>query len=375
MKSVKAVVFLLFVFLIVGLSSCGEEDLVDTELQIPSKFSVDIPSAISSSTATGLGSRIAVDDDGVIEGEDIYAALPYFIRLGEASAEIIELTLVIAAVLEVANVDTYTYVDEEDGRSKRIDLVENVTRGGATYEYELIVTDIEEDDLALQLLWNSSAGVEGVGILKPYNINRLESGNDSDAFYRIDYSEVDPDYEATMLVSLSGISLDEDGNGTVDESERGNIDNLKMFVGRNGDVVEIRGNSNHPQVTIIDPEYTGGRNYAFVGRGNDVTNIGVVELALPPSSVSTEDVLDTYSVFNVLNEEIDIVFDRQLDQSIIDAVLAEAGAPAYFNESGFISAGEALPDGFSADFSDLSSMRPFAPAEVSALNMNIRFLE
>ena len=373
MKSIKALALIILTLFFVGLSSCSEDEVTATGVVIPDRFSVDIPSAISNSASAGLNARVSGDGDGVIEGEEIYAALPYFIRLGEASAQIVELTLVIAAVLEVSNLDTYTYTDEEDGREKRIDLVENVTRGGVNYEFEMTVTDVEDEDLALQLLWNSSGGIEGIGILKPYLINRLESGNDPDALYRIDYSETDPDYEATMLVSLAGIELDEDGNGTIDEDEKGNIDNLKMFVGKNGDVVEIRGNSSHPQVTIIDPSYTGGRNYAFVGRGNEATNLGVVELALPPSNVTTEDVLDTYSVYNVLDEEIDLVFDRQLDQSIIDAILAEAGAPAYFNANGFISAGETLPDGFTAEFADLSTMNPFAPSEVSSLSLT--FLE
>lgn len=364
MKNLK-ILTLSFIFTFLTFS-CSEDE-VSSEIKIPENFTVAIPSAISNGSTNGLSARTSGDGDGTIEGDEIYSALPYFIRLGESSAEIIEFTLLIAVVLEEANIRSYTFEDEEDGREKRIDLEENVIRGGVNYEFEMTMVDIESGEEALQLLWNTANGIEGVGILRPYNINRLENINHPDAYYQIEYSENDPNYEATMLVSLAGVNLDEDGNGTIDEDEKGNIDNLKMFVGKNGDIVEVMGNSNHPELTIIDPDFTGGRNYAFVGRGNETENIGVVELALPPSSVSTDDVLDDYSVRLVLEEEIDAVIE--LDQTTVDAILEEAGSPAYFNASGFISAGADRPDGFTTEFSNLEGMKPFVPSQIRDLEI------
>jgi len=345
---------------IVGLSmnSCSEEELAQSSLEIPQKFSVDIPSAISKSTG-GLNGRKADDGDGLIEGEEIYAALPHFIRLGEASAEVVELTLRIGAVLEAANIRTYTIEDGDDGRAKRFDINEGVNRGGVDYQFEMTMTDVDDQELALQLLWNTNP-VEGVGILRPYYIDRVES-DDLDAYVRINYSEDDPIYDATMTVSIAGAEI----------MEEGDLDNLKMFVGQSGAIVDVFGNSNHPDVTLIDPNFAGGRNYAFVGRGDETKNLGVVKLALPPSDVETSDVLEAYSVFNVLEEEIDAVV--ALDQETKEFILAEAGAPAYFDGSGFVSSGETVPDGFELGFIDLEGMSPFVPVQVR--DLAISFLE
>ncbi len=291
---------------------------------------MDIPTALSN-TNGGLSARVAGDGDGIIEENEIYAAVPHFIRLGEASAEIVEVTLIVGAMLEQLNIRSYEFTDESDQRAKRIDLTENATRGGVDYEFEMTILDVEDGALALQLLWNSSNGVEGIGIMQPYNINRVENLNAPDAFYKISYSENDPNYEATMLVSISGIDLDEDGSGTIEDDEKGNINNLQMFVGKNGDIVEVRGNSNHPEITIIDQSFTGGRNYAFVGRGDESTDLGVINLWLPPSGLTTNSFIEggDYSVFDVLDEEIKAV--GFTNQEIIDEILVEAQSPAYFN--------------------------------------------
>ena len=373
MKATKTLLLTLGFFLIIGLSSCSEEEVLGDTINIPDKFSVDIPNAISN-TNGGLSARISGDGDGIIEGDEIYAALPHFIRLGEASAEIVEVTLIIGAVLEQLNITSYEFTDETDDRMKRIDLTEDVIRGGVSYEFEMTMIDVEDGALALQLLWNSSNGVEGIGILQPFNINRIENLNNPEAFYQIEYSENDPDYEATMLVTISGIDLDEDASGTIEDDEKGNIDNLKMFVGKNGDIVEVRGNSNHPEITIIDQNFTGGRNYAFVGRGDETADIGVVNLWLPPSSLTTNSFVEggVYSVFNVLDDEIKAVgFD---DQDIIDGILVEAQSPAYFNSNGFMTSGaDNRPEGFEVAFSNLSGMTPFVPVEVR--DLAISFLQ
>ena len=61
-----------------------------------------------------------------------------------------------------------------------------------------------------------------------------------------------------MVVSITNIQ---------DEDE-GFLDNMKMFVGKNGDLIDVYGNSNHPELTILDPDFQGGRSYAFVARGD-----------------------------------------------------------------------------------------------------------
>ncbi|SNT04352.1 hypothetical protein SAMN05421640_2135 [Ekhidna lutea] len=353
MKSLKLIaLFLSFTFLI----ACSNDDEIPSSIDIPSEFSVDIPQSISDN-AGGLNARTAGDGDGVIEGNEIYESLRHFIKIGEGSAEIVKFTLQVAVALETQKVRSYTFESDDDGREKRIDLTEAVNRGGTAYDYEMTMVDTENSEMALQILWNSNP-VVGVAILKPYNIDRRDS-DAVDAFIRIDYSEDDANYDATMTVSISGLE-------TVDN---GDIDNMKMFVGKKGDIVDVMGNSNHPNIEIIDPNFSGGRNYAFVARGDESTDLGVAKLALPPSSTTTNDVLVDYSVFAVLEAEINAVAD--LDQSIIDAILAEAHSPAYFNNNGFITSGEDnKPASFDAAFVDLSGMNPFVPNDVKNLTLD-----
>lgn len=354
MKSIKLITLLFSTSLLV---SCGSDNEVTSQVDIPSTFSVDIPNSISSNSG-GLSGRIAGDDDGVIEGNEIYESLRGFIMIGEGSAEIIEITLQVAAALEAQNVRSYTFESADDKREKRIDLSESVTRGGTSYDFEMTMVDTENEDMAIQLLWNTGP-VDGVGIIKPYHVDRIENIESLDALIRIDYSEDDANYDATMTVSIVGLETPENGD----------IDNLKMFVGKKGDVVDVMGNSNHPNIVIIDENYTGGRNYAFVARGDESTDLGVAKLALPPSSTATADVLVDFSVFAVLEAEIQAA--GITDQDIIDAVLVEALSPAYFNNDGFITSGaDNKPASFDASFVDLSGMNPFAPNTVKNLALD-----
>lgn len=354
MKSIKLIALLLcFAFLV----ACSSDDEVPSQIDIPSNFSVDIPQSISDN-AGGLNGRVSGDGDGMIEGNEIYESLRGFIKIGEGSAEIIELTLLVGVALEVQNVRSYTFESEDDGREKRIDINEGVTRGGTAYDYEMTMIDTENDEMALQLLWNTDP-VQGVGILKPYNIDRTEHTDAIDAFVRIDYSEDDATYDATMTVSIAGLETPQNGD----------IDNLKMFVGKKGDIVDVMGNSNHPNIVIIDEDFTGGRNYAFVARGDESTDLGVAKLALPPSATTTDDVLVDYSVYAVLDAEI-----KKLgitDQDLIDEYLAEALSPAYFNNDGFITSGpDNKPVSFSDEFVDLTGMNPFVPNDVKNLTLD-----
>ena len=358
MKSIK---FLTMLFAVTLLVSCSDDEEVRSAIDIPSTFSVDIPTPISSNTGS-LSGRTSGDGDGVIEGNEIYESVRHFIYLGEQSAEIIEFTLFIAVALENENVRSFTFIGDDDQREKRLEITENVTREGVNYQYEMTMVDTENEDKALQLLWNTDPAVSGVAIMQPYNLDRTDTEVDQNAFFRIDYTEDHSDYDAAMTVSISGATV----------VENGDIDNLKMFVGKRGDIVEVMGNSNHPNVTIIDNNFTGGRNYAFVGRGDESNDLGVVKLALPPSNTPTDDVLVDFSVFSVLEAEIQSA--GVSDQVIIDAILVEALSPAYFNNNGFITSGpDNKPMDFSDEFVDLTGMNPFVPNDIK--NLTLSFIQ
>lgn len=357
----KIIPFILLVVIASFNYSCVEDEPLQEPIEVvfPESFSVDIPESISSSAKGGLNGRLEGDGDGIIEGNEIYQSVPFFINIADESGNILEFILVVGRVLETYQVTSYDFVSDDDGREKNITINHNVIKSGVDYEYEMLVYDVTDNALALQLLWNTNP-VNGVAILQPYNIDRVKNVNTPNAMLKIEYSESDTDYDATMLVSISGLV-------TV---ENGDIDNLKLFAGKKGDIVEVRGNSNHPNVQIIDPNFTGGRNYAFVGRGDEVNNIGVINLALPPSSVTTEQVFTDYNVHDVLQAEINVV--ANLDQAIIDQILREAHSPAYFNETvGFITSGVGNePSGFSSAFIDLSELVPFAPISVRDMEIN-----
>lgn len=358
-KSLKTI--LSFTLLTIFLS-CGSDDEPAIDINIPEQFSVDIPSSLSSGSATPIQGRVGATNV-VIAGEDIYEALRYYINLAEESADILELTLGIGVILEQNNVTSVEFQGEDDGMQKRIDLVEGITRGGVSYEYEMTLVDMENETLALQILWNTNP-VSGIAILRPAFLDRSDMEVSADLYYRIDYTEDHPDYEQAMTISISGATV----------VEKGDPDNLKMFAGRKGDVVEVMGNSNHPDLEIIDPNFAGGRNYAFVGRGDDSSDLGVVNLWLPASSVTLNSFSsgDEYSVYQVLEDEINAV--ANLDQALVAAILAEAGSPAYFNGQGFITAGsENQPMSFSNAFVDLSGLTPFVPSDVK--NLAVRFIQ
>ncbi|MDH5367418.1 MAG: hypothetical protein OEW67_10545 [Cyclobacteriaceae bacterium] len=360
MKNSKLYLTIILVSLVVF--SCKvDEPIKDQSVVFPETFRVDIPPSISSLEAGSLSGRVEGDGDGIIEGNEIYQSLRYFIAVGEKSAEILEFVLVVGRTLEQLNLSTYSFTSDDDGREKRIDINHDVNKGGVNYQYEMLMYDVLDNNLGLQLLWNTNP-VSGIAILKPYNIDRIKNIDATTAIIQIEYSEESVDYDATMVVSIAGLL----------PVNNGDIDNMKMFAGKKGNIVDVRGNSNHPNVIIIDPTFTGGRNYAFVGRGDDVNNIGVVNLALPPSSVTTNDIFVDYNLYNVLQGEINTV--ANLDQLIIDAILIEAHSPAYFNNTvGFITSGVGnAPTGFSNEFIDLSGLSTYVPNDIK--NLSIDFL-
>jgi len=353
MKTLK-ILFLLSTA--VFLSNCGSDDEVAKTLDVPASFTVNIPDAISSNSAA-LSGRTDGDGNGFIEGNEIYESLRGFIYVGEEAAGIMEFVLDVAVELEAADLRTFEFTGDADGRPKRIDIVENVTRGGNSFEYEMRMVDVENEDLALQLLWNTNP-VIGIGILNPYQIERKEETS-ADTFIRIDYGDRVLGYDAVMQVQISGL----------DVVENGDIDNMSLFVGRMGDLIDVIGNSNHPNLIILDDTFEGGRSYVFVGRGDETSNIGVVKLALPPSGPTTGNYFETHSVFSVLQSEIQSIGIS--DQSVIDDILQEAQSPAYFDADGFITSGEDnKPIDFSSVFVDLSSLEAFVPTDIRELKIN-----
>ncbi len=367
-KSVKplAAVFLLTVVFMACETNPGVEPQNDI---LPAKFGVDVPSAISNQGA--ISGRVAgrVSED-ILQGNDIYQHLETFIWIGESAAQVVE---DIINGIRQHNIDralTLTYESDDDGRTKNLVVVESPEYEGVVYEYGLTITDADSEGnqdggYAMQIFWNRNP-IKGVAIIKPFNLDRLHDADAGEALFKIEYdSDSDLGYDAHMIVSIANLTLDEP---TVDPYS---MRTLKMFVGKAGDVVDVYGNSNHPNAQFFTTDT--GFNWAFVAAGDDTNGLGIAEVGLPPSTLdatSREVILGTYSMKNVFTEQIHAAFPG-ISQDMIDLYLMNTAAPGYFTNEGFV-AGGTPPSGLWSDLElRIQDLVPYNPVEVT--NLHIRF--
>ncbi|MGL1887216.1 MAG: hypothetical protein OCD76_11950 [Reichenbachiella sp.] len=358
----KVLAFLLLGFIII---SCDEVEDIGSgktvNLEIPEAFTVDIPDELSTSERN---SSTRVLEDATISGEDIYHGVRGFIKLGEGSAEILEEIMKVAVIASAVDADEFTYVSEDDFREKTFLFTENVNHAGVEYEFEMLVTD-EDGSSAIQVFWSLNP-MQGKAVLSPYNLDRIGNEEVPDALFQIDYEENLDKSVQQMTVHIVGLA------------EEDEINNMKMKVIKTGDIVEVFGNANLPNFEIVGFLDKADRNYAFRARADETTNIAVAEVALPLSSVTTNDMMEEYSVYNVFDRAIEIQLEKlevDISQATIDAWLANTQPPGYFNEvDGFLGAGN-MPEGkgFTAEFSDLSDLSAYAPKDVA--DMKLSFFE
>ncbi len=351
--------FIVLIFGFFAFASCTpEKSTQDSSVNLPDKFSVDIPSSINS----GNGKKMATND--TISGGDLYEQLRTFVNIGEFSSSFVEEIMHAINKFNLAQSMSITYVSDDDGRTKSLDVVENPTFEGKQYAFSLTVKD--SNDYAMQVFWNSNP-VVGTAIVSPYNLDRTSETKYKDTKYRVDYSEAgEMGYEQHMIVYITGYPVE----------ERFGLNNLKMFVGKNGDQVDIYGNSNHPKMWLLSSDAT-GYDWAFVARANVNTNISVAQVALPPMTLETTDSLfENYGIRDVMASEFHRIYDNiypaNLVEEYLKGILQNAEAPAYFSNKGFIAAGPAnQPDNFSNDFINLSNLSPYVPKDI--MNLNISF--
>jgi hypothetical protein len=146
-----------------------------------------------------------------------------------------------------------------------------------------------------------------------------------------------------------------------------------MFAGKKGDVVDVYGNSNHPNAILFSG--TPGFNWAFVASGNDPANIGVAEVGLPPSTLDSDDrsvLLKEYSIKDVFTNEITAVWPG-IDQNVLAAYLSTTAAPGYFNDSqGFISGGKSPGAAWDVLAKRLDTLSPYNPKATSNLSISFK---
>ena len=348
-------------------SSCEKTDLqLESGSILPDKFSVDIPNSISQDNS----SRKSAAEIDTLNGSDIYSHLNFVISVGENGAEIVEEIIRGLSIYNINEEMSLSFLGDDDGRDKNLNLVENVYFGGESWDFELTITDAESEvnedgGMALQVFWNRSPR-KGISILKPYNIDRNTEEYFAEAIFQIDYSEAgEKGYDAHMMVAVSGLPL---ANPLEDSYS---ISGMKMFVGKKGDIVDVYGNSDHPNAVFFSAQT--GFSWSFVASGNDVLDIAVSELGLPPSNLdepSRSVLLEDYSIKNVFSNQIYTLWPY-IDQASVDAYLSNTEAPGFFNSLGFVQGGTSPGDEYDELVERLPLMSPYNPKEIS--NLSIAF--
>lgn len=360
---VSVIAFSLFIF-----SSCEkEEEIVDENLsQVPSTFKVDIPNSISSSAKKST-------TGDVLAGNDIYENMRTFIAVGEEAADIVQAIMKSIGENNLSQAMEFSFTSEDDGRTKNVIILENVEFEGVAFAYQLTITDTENEvntdgGKALQVFWNNTP-VNGVSILKPsnLNVNDIEDWAGFDAMFRIDYSEVGTNgYEQEMTVSIVGLK-------DVDAlADRFAIKQLKMFVGKDGDRIDVYGNSGHPNAAFFGAG--SGMDWAFVASGSYMADIAAAQVGLPPYDLDSDVrsvLLEEHSIKNVLTNAILVEFPNAT-QIIIDTYLANTGAPGYFSANGFLTGGVSPGVSYDPYSTALENLVPYNPLSIKNLVIDFK---
>lgn len=348
-------------------TSCEKDPVVNLsdESILPLTFGVDIPTAISQDQSTLKSAQV-----DTMRGNIIYCHLSTFIHVGDAGGEMVRDIIHSLSSNHINKAMSFSYEGDDDGRTKNLEIVENVTFDGETWEFQLIITDADSEGNAdggnaIQLFWNRNP-IVGIAILKPYNIDRNTEDELVDAMFRVNYNEAGTqEYDAYMMVYVTGLPLENPLDNPYSMST------MKMFAGRKGDIVDVYGNSNHPNATFFAGN--SGFNWTFVASSNKESDIGVAEIGLPPSNLddpSRSVLLDYYSIKNVFTRELYEIWPT-LDSASVKAFLYNTEAPGFFDTNGFIVGGTSPGSEFDEIENRLPNLSPYNPREIT--NLKIEF--
>jgi hypothetical protein len=376
MKTLKLFSNLLAVGLILSFvfTSCENNETVQPQQDLlPQSFSVDIPASLSNKNSITNGRINGRIKEDTLQGNDIYLHLNTFIAVGEGASKLVEEFIEGIRKYKIDRIQSLTFTSDDDNRSKNLIVLSDVTYENQIWDYQLTITDANSEGAAdggkaLQIFWNKSRLVKGIAIIKPYNCDRIENANAKDAVFRIDYTEGGAlGYDAQMEVTISGLPLE---NPLEDPYS---VRTLRMFAGKKGDVVDVYGNTNHPNAILFSGNV--GFNWAFVASGNDVKNIGVAEVGLPPSMLNKSDreiLLKEYSIKNVFTKEITSVWPG-IDQKLLAAYLTNTSAPGYFDsKKGFIAGGVSPGADWDLLNNRLNALSPYNPKSTNELVVNFK---
>ncbi len=353
------------------LTNCKKDTQIVTD-GFPDQIIVTIPDAISSTNQT---KDALVDACGIpFSGDSIYQGVRGFIKVGKTSAILVQ---DIFSTLRKFNIDGPTNFEftGKDGNQKKV-IVGEITGANATgaissnYTMKLTLTDkADTTKIGMQIFWNKETK-EGFTILCPYILNKKDAFalQNPDLKYRVDFTPVKTsEYDQKMEVTLSGFAP---------STEKFAMSKLKMVVTKQGSIVTIKGNSNHPNAYFVRAADK-GLSYAFVAKGESDKNIGVIKLALPSITLNSTDVFSNFSIEKVMNNEINLFAELNslpLTEPYflvcVSQLLVNCKSPAYFSAEGYKGSGATKPTAdFNGEISVLDGLAPFAPAEVENINL------
>jgi len=368
MKKVNLLLVLALLTL-VFFNSCKkdkEEIEENKENILPGSWGVGIPDAISN---VGETKNLSTTQSDTLNGNDIYENLRTFIAVGEGASAIVNAIITTISVHNINEPMSLTYTSDEDGRAKHLEVIENSTFDGQNWEFQMTISDAGSQANAdggngLQVFWNQSP-VKGIAILKPYNINRTDNANAPDALFKIAYSEAGENgYNEQMTVEVIGLP---DINNDI-----WYMNSLKMFAGKTGNIVNVYGNSDHPNAYFFDSTAV-GYDWAFVASANEVTDIAVAEVGLPRNNLNSTDraeLLVTNSIHTVFNDQI-VALGYAVQQDV-DNYLFNTAAPGYFNHYGFIQGGTAPIGDYNPLENSINTLSPYNPTYVRDLTISFK---
>lgn len=342
---------------------------------LPEKFKIDIPSSLSNENFKSTSLKSTEND--TVRGNTIYSHLNTFIAVGEGASDIVEAVILAIKVYNIEDVIFLSYTSDEDNRVKNLEVVKTTEFKGRTWEYQLTITDVEstgneDGGKAMQVFWNNNP-IEGIAIIKPYNLNRKENPLAPDAIFSVEYSEMGNEkYDSYMIVEIAGLPV---------IRERFGMETLKMYVGKKGEIIDVYGNSNHPNAQFNYNNEKSGFNWAFVASGDKTNNIAVAEVGLPASNANISErteILVENSIREVLTREMtDYIVTEFANAGItlnpgeiaayLSPYLKNAEAPGYFKSHGFVQGGTAPGEGYSILETRIETLVPYNPSEISNL--------
>lgn len=364
MKTIKSVLIISVVITAMFLQSCSKNETEDPVQQniVPEKFTIDIPNSISS---LSYYKDSKVD---TLQGNDIYEHLRTFIFVGEFAADMVGDIMLAIYKYNLSQPMTFTFTSESDGRLKQVVIVENAVFEDHTWQYKMTITDMgtsisQEESTAMQVFWDKSP-VKGIALLSPYNIDRNTDPKFISTMYRLDYSEVsESGYTNHMIVTIDGLPMEDPITNPYSMST------MKMFVGKNGDVVSVYGNSEHPNAKFFNGD--SGFDWAFSAAGKNSTDIGVAEVGLPSNTLNSSDrntLLVENSIKNVFTQQIYEVWPS-IDSITVQSYLYNTEAPGFFDHNGFIQGGTAPSPEYNALLSIIEDLTPYNPWIINQLEI------